>query len=100
MAVINIEMIGLSKPKRKNTFFITGASYSNIKQIFKNNLSSTGVKIINEPDESKQLFKRSDNLHFALKGIPAHSIMSSDDDRTCYHQPCDETQRIDTKNMT
>jgi hypothetical protein len=31
---------------------------------------------------------------------PAHSIMSSDDDDLCYHQPCDDAQRIDTKNMT
>jgi len=100
VAMINIEMIGITKPKRKNTFFITGAYYSNLRQIFKNNLNSTIVKIINEPDEKKQLFKRSDNLHFALKGIPAHSIMCSDDDDKCYHQPCDEAQRIDIKNMT
>ncbi len=26
--------------------------------------------------------------------------MSSDDDGTCYHQPCDDVQRMDTKNMT
>lgn len=98
-AVINIEMIGISKV-RKKTFFLTGAYYSNMKQIFKNNLSGTAVKIINEPDEAKQLFRRSDNFHFALKGIPAHSIMSSDDDDACYHKPCDEIHRIDVKNMT
>ncbi len=100
IAVINIEMIGAIRPKRKNSFFITGASYSNMQQIFKNNLSITSVKIVNEPNESKQLFKRSDNFHFALKGIPAHSIMCSDDDDGCYHQPCDDVQHIDTKNMT
>jgi len=100
VAMINIEMIGITRPKRKNTFFITGASYSNMRQIFKTNLSNSAVKIVNEPDERKQLFKRSDNFHFALKGIPAHSIMSSDDDDVCYHQPCDNAQRIDTKNMT
>ncbi len=71
-----------------------------MRQIFKTNLSSTSVRIVNDPDERKQLFKRSDNFHFALKGIPAHSIMCSDDDEECYHQPCDDAQRIDIKNMT
>ncbi len=63
-------------------------------------MNGTVVTIVNEPDEKKQLFKRSDNLHFALKGIPAHSIMCSDDDDKCYHEPCDGVQRIDTKNIT
>jgi hypothetical protein len=53
-----------------------------------------------EPDEEKMLFQRSDNFPFAEKGIPAHTIMASDDDDDCYHQPCDEIKRIDIPNMT
>ena len=53
-----------------------------------------------EPDESRQLYKRSDNYPFVLKGIPAHSIMSSDDSDACYHGACDELKRIDVRNMT
>jgi len=35
-----------------------------------------------------------------VKGVPAHSIMGSDDSEPCYHKPCDELGRIDIPNMT
>jgi hypothetical protein len=63
-------------------------------------LRAAGIKTMQEPDESKQLFNRSDNYPFAEKGVPAHTIMASDDDDGCYHQPCDELKRIDIPNMT
>jgi Peptidase family M28 len=58
------------------------------------------ISIGTEPAEKKQLFQRSDNYPFALKGIPYHTIMASDDDDDCYHKPCDEVRRIDIANMT
>jgi len=58
------------------------------------------INIIEEPEESKHLFSRSDNYPFAVKGIPAHTIMCSDDDDECYHKPCDDITRIDFENMT
>ncbi len=75
MSVINIEMIG--RRIYKNYFFVTGASESNLFKILKKNLQ--GFKFIIEPDRdwSKNLFARSDNYPFALKGILAHTIMSS-----------------------
>lgn len=99
VAVINIEMIG--KPQSgKNTFFITGQGYSNLKFLMKETSFSHRFKIVNEPDFHKGLFQRSDNYPFALQGIPAHSIMTSDDSDECYHKPCDEVSRIDIPNMT
>lgn len=99
IAGINIEMIGV--PQRgKNRVFITGQKYSDLPRIlekgFKTNKITTGV----EPNEKKELFKRSDNFPFVTKGIPFHTIMASDDDDECYHQPCDEVRRIDIPNMT
>jgi len=100
-AVINIEMIGKNNyTGKKNTFFITGSEYSNFNRIFTKALKGSTVKIINEPDQSKQLFQRSDNFTFALKGIPAHTIMASDDGESCYHKPCDDISRIDIDKMT
>ena len=58
------------------------------------------MKVITGPSEEKELFKRSDNFPFVEKGVPAHSIMSSDDDDKCYHRPCDELKRIDISHMT
>jgi Zn-dependent M28 family amino/carboxypeptidase len=97
IAVINIEMIGIASVG-KNSFFITGAEYSDFKKIFQKNLEGS-LKIRNEPSYSKHLFFRSDNYPFAKKGIPAHTIMSSDDDDKCYHKPCDDVERIDFDSM-
>lgn len=98
-AVINIEMIGRTNSSGKNAVFITGASYSDFTKIFKRNLGKGFIRILPEPPATKFLFMRSDNYAFALKGIPAHTIMCSDDDDECYHQVCDEVKRIDIKNM-
>jgi hypothetical protein len=98
VAVINIEMIGIPAVG-KNAFFITGTDYSDFGEIFRKNLPKP-YKIRHEPDESKELFRRSDNFPFAKKGIPAHTLMASDDDDGCYHRPCDDEKRIDVVNLT
>jgi hypothetical protein len=99
-ALINIEMIGRHGAVGKNSFFITGETKSNLGMHFRKAIKGGTVRIKREPSEDKELFMRSDNYPFALKGIPAHTIMSSDDDDACYHQTCDEADRIDVKNMT
>lgn len=98
-AVINIEMIGVSQYGKKRVFVI-GEGYSSLHTILKKNLDSCGLQIMKEPGLTRELFKRSDNYSFAVKGVPAHTIMSSDDNERCYHRPCDETDRIDVSNMT
>jgi Iap family predicted aminopeptidase len=98
--MINLEMLGRYGKRNKNSFFITGANYSNLAQIMRKNLAGSVVKIIREPSADKGLFERSDNYPFALKGIPAHTLMSSDDDDACYHQGCDKIQGLDVNNMT
>ena len=98
-AVINIEMIGITNRAGKNAFFITGAQFSNLKKILTKNLKENKVKVTNEGIDLKMLFQRSDNYPFFLKGIPAHSIMCSDDTDPCYHKPCDDASRIDFENM-
>lgn len=97
--LINLEMLGKHEKRYRNTFFITGANYSNLAQIMRRNLAGNPVKIVREPSIDKKLFERSDNYPFAVKGVPAHTLMSSDDDDPCYHQPCDKVQRLDIKNM-
>jgi len=99
VAGINIEMIGIPQ-YGKNNIFITGSDHSSLPAILKNELAGTPVRVKAGPPENKDLFRRSDNFPFAEKGIPAHSIMSSDDDDKCYHQPCDELKRIDITHLT
>lgn len=98
-AVINIEMIATTNATGKNAILVTGSSYSNFARIFKKNIGKNFIRIVPEPSETKKLFSRSDNYPFAMKGIPAHTIMCSDDDDECYHKVCDEVTRIDIKNM-
>jgi hypothetical protein len=97
-AVINIEMIGKTNVTGRNAFYITGASYSNLEKIFKSNLSNEKITI--KPEPGRDLFERSDNYSFAKKGVPAHTVMCSDDYDPCYHKPCDEVKKIDMENMT
>jgi Iap family predicted aminopeptidase len=98
VAGVNIEMIGIPQ-KGKNAFFITGAQLSDFSKIIRKNLKGTPYKLVVEPDLSKNLFQRSDNYSLAKYGIPAHSIMTSDDSDPCYHQPCDEVKRINFAHM-
>ncbi len=98
--VVNIEMIGRNTAAGKNAFYVTGQDKSNLAEILAGNLEGTGVGIVNEPREKRDLFMRSDNYPFYRKKIPAHSIMCSDDDEPCYHQPCDDAGTIDFPNMT
>lgn len=99
VAGINIEMIGIPEFGR-NKVFITGEGYSNLPDILDRGLRKSGIGVRADPDEKKELFLRSDNYSFVLKGVPFHTIMASDDDDPCYHQPCDEVRRIDIPNMT
>ena len=99
-AVINIEMIGATNAAGNNAFFITGEEHSDLDDIFKKQLKETRVRLVREPADNNNLFGRSDNYPFALKQIPAHTIMSSDDQDPCYHRPCDDMNNIDLANMT
>lgn len=99
VVAINIEMIGNTNAALRNSFFITGERLSNLSRIVKINLKGTGYRVVSEPDEKKNLFRRSDNYSFALLGIPAHTFMCSDDEDPCYHKVCDEVRRIDIPDM-
>lgn len=98
-AGINLEMLGVTQYGKKKVF-ITGEEYSTLPDILNRQLKAQGLKVINEPDEEKILFMRSDNYPFAEKGVAFHTIMASDDDEPCYHKPCDEIKRIDMLNLT
>ena len=103
VTVINIEMIGRSEFKSPRPF-ITGYEYSNLKellnrsyQVFGDNKEKEFFKI--DPYLKSLLFKRSDNYSFALKGVPAHSIMLTSPDDKYYHHPDDEAWTLDYQKM-
>lgn len=102
IAVINIEMIGRSSSRQFNPF-ITGAQLTDMIGIMNRNYeknSKNQVKDFFKNDPyNKSLFYRSDNYSFALKGIPAHSIMLTADNDKYYHSVDDEPGTLDYKVM-
>jgi Zn-dependent M28 family amino/carboxypeptidase len=103
VAVINIEMIGRSEFKSTRPF-ITGYEYSDLKKILNRNYQVFGDKKEKEffkidPYPKSLLFKRSDNYYFALKGVPAHSIMLTSTEDKYYHHPDDEVWTLDYQKM-
>ncbi len=103
VAVINIEMIGRDEFRNPKPF-ITGHEYSDIKKILNRNYQAFGNKSEKEffkrdPYFKSLLFTRSDNYPFALKGIPAHSIMLTSPEDKYYHHPDDEPVTLDYQKM-
>ena len=99
IAVINIEMIGRSESNKLKPY-ITGPEKSNLKKLLNNNYQQLMDKKENEfikddPYKESFLFRRSDNYPFALKGIPAHSIMLSSPFDIYYHNLNDEAVTLD-----
>jgi Zn-dependent M28 family amino/carboxypeptidase len=62
-------------------------------------LARAHIAIVADPRPSEHFFERSDNIAFAERGIPAHTL-SSFNLHADYHQPSDELSRIDFAHMT
>lgn len=95
IAGINLEMLGYPQFGKK-TLMLTGMNKSTLYPLLKKGLTNASIRLRRERGD---LFERSDNFSFARKGIPAHTLMASDDRERCYHRPCDELQRMDLTNM-
>ena len=61
-------------------------------------LAAAGSPIVPDPRPDQNFFFRSDNVPFALAGIPAHTL-SSYNLHADYHTPDDEVDRVDYAHM-
>ena len=61
-------------------------------------LAAAGSPIVPDPRPDENFFFRSDNVPFALAGIPAHTL-SSFNLHADYHTPDDEVDRVDYAHM-
>ena len=61
-------------------------------------LAEAGSPIVPDPRPEMRFFFRSDNLPFAVQGIPAHTL-SSYNMHEDYHQPSDEVEHVDFAHM-
>jgi len=100
MAMFNIEMIGSPSKWGANSAFITGYERTDMAKILQKNLVGSAFTFYPDPYPEQQLFYRSDNASLARKGVPAHTISTTqiDIDKT-YHTPGDEISTLDMDNM-
>jgi Zn-dependent M28 family amino/carboxypeptidase len=102
VALINIEMIGREHKKSSHPY-VTGAEYSNLFNILNDRLYQADAEKYGRrffETDRFDLFKRSDNYSFALKGVPAHSIMGTGDDDQYYHSLGDEASTLNFRFMS
>jgi Zn-dependent M28 family amino/carboxypeptidase len=92
IAGLQVEMVGRpdSLAGGPGRLWLTGYERSTMGEA----LSTAGLPIVPDPRPGFRFFERSDNIVFALRGIPAHTL-SSFGMHTDYHQPSDEVERMD-----
>ena len=106
-AVINIQMIGRGLYSNKHNPYITGEQFSDPDDILKNRLrkqrmdsGSWKIYFKKDPFIQENLFSRSDNYPFALKGIPANTLMVTAPTDNFYHSVNNEIEQLDFRNMS
>jgi hypothetical protein len=101
VAMFNIEMIGKESKFGTNSAFITGFERSDFGTILQRNLKGSKFNFYPDPYPEQDLFYRSDNATLARKGVPAHTISTTQIDKDqFYHTVKDETATLNIKNIT
>jgi peptidase M28-like protein len=92
IADLQVEMIGRpdSLVGGRGKFWLTGYERSTMGQ----QLAAAGIPVVPDARPEFKFFMRSDNIAFAVRGVPAHTI-SSFGLHTDYHKPSDEVGKID-----
>jgi hypothetical protein len=101
IAMINMDMLGVPLSRRNKNPFITGARFSNLQtiinqELYRHDAIRFGKNYFRaDPFRSEELFRRSDNYPFALRGIPAHTFMATNPRHRFYHSLNDEPATLD-----
>jgi hypothetical protein len=97
VANLEIEMIGRPDPLAGGAgkAWLTGYDRSTMGAM----LAAAAIPIVADPRPAQDFFRRSDNIAFARRGIPAHTL-STFNLHTDYHTANDEADRIDFEHMT
>jgi hypothetical protein len=101
VADINLEQVGrpwpVDVPKRFRAW-VTGFEYSEVVGALQHAAKLTGVELQRDQQNDDDFFPASDNISFAEKGVPAHTVCTSfffPD----YHKPGDHWDKLDYDNM-
>lgn len=98
-AMINMDMIGRRAFRRDDRPYITGNGLSDLRDILNRQLAGNRTfgnqYFQKDPFPNQKLFARSDNVWFAKRGVPAHTVIASAPNDIFYHSSLDEAQHID-----
>ncbi|MCG8374755.1 MAG: M20/M25/M40 family metallo-hydrolase [Balneolales bacterium] len=101
IAMFNIEMIGKPAVSGPNTAWITGYNLSTFGELLSQSTMGSIYEFYPDPYPQENLFYRSDNIRFARKGIPAHTISTTPIDvDTDYHTVHDEFHTLNLTHLT
>jgi len=97
VANLEIEMIGRPDPLAGGSgkAWLTGYERSTMGQM----LAAAALPIVRDPRPAQDFYRRSDNIAFARRGIPAHTL-STFNLHADYHTANDEADRVDVPHMT
>jgi len=84
---------------------VVGLERTDAESIFESSVQAFGLEAIPSPVPELGLFNRSDNVHFARKGVPAPTFSLGftafdEDIQYYYHQPTDESDTINFDYIT
>jgi hypothetical protein len=96
VANLQVEMIGRpdSLAGGPGRAWLTGYERSTVGDT----LAAQGIPLVADPRPAENFFFRSDNISFAMEGIPAHTLSSYNMHRD-YHRPSDEAHLLDYEHM-
>jgi hypothetical protein len=100
VANINLEVLGRTDTldgRHEGKLVVTGIDYSSVGAAITAAGADTGVEVYKHP-RHEAFFGRSDNVVFARRGIPAHTLANGFE-YAGYHGLDDEASRIDYDNM-
>lgn len=96
--VANLEIEMIARPDSaaggEGRAWLTGFDRSTMGSM----LAAAGLPVVADPRPWEHFFERSDNIAFAKRGIPAHTL-SSYGMHGDYHTPADEAGRVDAAHM-
>jgi len=92
VAQLQVEMIGRPDPAAGGAGRVWATGYE--RSTMGDLLAARGIPVVADPRPDQRFFFRSDNIRFALAGIPAHTL-SSFNLHGDYHRPSDEVERVD-----
>ena len=97
VANLEIEMIGRpdSLAGGPGKGWLTGFERSTMGE----RMAAAGIPVVADPRPDQRFFLRSDNIAFARRGIPAHTL-SSYGMHADYHTPADQVDRIDAGHLS